>query len=25
VLALVRNKYVTGEVFVIDGGLTQVS
>jgi ketoreductase RED2 len=25
VLALVRNKYVTGEVFVVDGGLTQVS
>ena len=25
VLALVRNKYVTGEVYVIDGGLTQVS
>ena len=25
VLALVRNKYVTGEVNVIDGGLTQVS
>ncbi len=25
VLALVRNKYVTGEVFVIDGGLTQIS
>jgi ketoreductase RED2 len=24
-LALVRNKYVTGEVFVVDGGLTQVS
>jgi ketoreductase RED2 len=25
VLALVRNKYVTGHVFVVDGGLTQVS
>lgn len=25
VLALVRNKYVTGEIFVVDGGLTQVS
>ncbi len=25
VLALVRNKYVTGEVFVVDGGLTQIS
>ncbi len=25
VLALVRNRYVTGEVFVVDGGLTQVS
>jgi ketoreductase RED2 len=25
VLALVRNKYVTGEVFVVDGGLTQLS
>lgn len=25
VLALVRNKYVTGEVFVVDGGFTQVS
>ena len=25
VLALVRNKYVTGQVFVVDGGLTQVS
>lgn len=24
VLALVRNKYVTGEVFVVDGGFTQV-
>lgn len=24
-LALVRNKYVTGHVFVVDGGLTQVS
>lgn len=24
-LALVRNKYVTGQVFVVDGGLTQVS
>lgn len=25
VLALVRNKYVTGEVFVVDGGLTQIN
>lgn len=25
VLALVRNKYVSGEVFVVDGGFTQVS
>ena len=25
VLALVRNRYVTGEVFVVDGGLTQLS
>ena len=25
VLALVRNKYVTGQIFVVDGGLTQVS
>jgi ketoreductase RED2 len=25
VLALVRNTYVTGEVFVVDGGLTQLS
>ena len=25
VLALVRNKYVTGEVFVVDGGLTQLN
>jgi ketoreductase RED2 len=25
VLALVRNKYVTGHVFVVDGGLTQTS
>ena len=25
VLALVRNKYVTGEVFVVDGGLTQMT
>jgi ketoreductase RED2 len=25
VLALVRNKYVTGEVFVVDGGISQVS
>ena len=25
VLALVRNRYVTGEIFVVDGGLTQVS
>jgi len=25
VLALVRNRYVTGEVFVVDGGFTQVS
>ena len=25
VLALVRNTYVTGEIFVVDGGLTQVS
>ena len=24
VLALVRNRYVTGEVFVVDGGATQV-
>jgi len=24
VLALVRNTYVTGEIFVVDGGLTQV-
>ena len=25
VLALVRNKYITGEILVVDGGLTQVS
>lgn len=25
VLALVRNRYVTGEVFVVDGGLTQLT
>ena len=25
VLALVRNHYVTGEIFVVDGGLTQLS
>jgi ketoreductase RED2 len=25
VLALVRNKYVTGEVFVVDGGMTQIN
>lgn len=25
VLALVRNKYVTGEVFVVDGGMTQLN
>ncbi|MEX0847289.1 MAG: SDR family oxidoreductase [Ilumatobacteraceae bacterium] len=25
VLALVRNRYVTGEIFVVDGGLTQLS
>ena len=24
VLALIRNRYVTGEIFVVDGGLTQV-
>ena len=24
VLALLRNKYTTGEIFVVDGGLTQV-
>lgn len=24
VLALIRNRYTTGEVFVVDGGLTQV-
>jgi len=23
VLALLRNKYVSGEIFVVDGGLTQ--
>jgi ketoreductase RED2 len=25
VLALVRNKYVTGEVFVVDGGWSQIA
>jgi ketoreductase RED2 len=25
VLAFLRNKYVTGQIFVVDGGLTQVS
>jgi hypothetical protein len=24
VLALVRNRYVTGEILVVDGGLTKV-
>jgi ketoreductase RED2 len=24
VLALVRNRYVNGEIFVVDGGVTQV-